>query len=271
MKKRTFESFKEKANLCKSRGEYYNRFPSEYSVALRREDFDEICAHMSPPSNKARTFEEIQVEALKYRYRADFQNGSGPFYGAALRLGILDKVCSHMKAKYEYWTPKKINKKSILCSTRVEFFRTFPKAYDAAQRLSILNEVCSHMKPSQNSSLAEIELMNIVKNKISTAKKIKDYKVKPYIKRFEIDIFIPELNKGIEFDGKYHHTYEYMRKDLKRSKWSDDDIRNYHEIKDAWFATKGIQILHIKEADWLKNKEGCIKRCLEFLGQSICP
>ncbi len=91
---------------------------------------------------------------------------------------------------------------------------------------------------------------------------------KSYIKGFEIDIFVPELNKGIEFDGKYHHSFEYMRVDPKRAKWSDNDIHNYHEIKDAWFASKGIQILHIKEEDWNKNKELCVKRCLKFLNIS---
>ena len=41
-----------------------------------------------------------------------------------------------------------------------------------------------------------------------------------------------------------------MRNDKGKKLWSDEDIRNYHEIKDAWFATKGIKILHIKEEEW---------------------
>lgn len=58
-----------------------------------------------------------------------------------------------------------------------------------------------------------------------------------------------------------------MRKDRFKKLWSDDDIRSYHEIKDGWFMfSKGIKILHIKEVDWIKDKQTCIRKCLEFLG-----
>ena len=56
-----------------------------------------------------------------------------------------------------------------------------------------------------------------------------------------------------------------MRRDSHKKLWSDEDIRNYHEIKDSWFASNGIQILHIKEEDWIQDKEACIKKCLDFL------
>lgn len=50
--------------------------------------------------------------------------------------------------------------------------------------------------------------------------------------------------------------------------WSDEDIRNYHQLKDDWFASKGIEILHIKEEDWNLNKESCIKTFIEFISES---
>ena len=56
-----------------------------------------------------------------------------------------------------------------------------------------------------------------------------------------------------------------MRKDKGKKNWPDEDIRNYHEIKDSYFASKGIQVLHIKEENWNKDKEECIQRCLNFL------
>lgn len=118
-------------------------------------------------------------------------------------------------------------------------------------------------------SKAEIELSDAIKKVHSDVRKKRDRKVKieckPYIKGFEIDIFIPALNKGIEFDGTYYHSFDRMRADPDKIKWSDDDIRNYHPIKDSWFSSIGIQILHIKEVDWNMDKEACIKRCLDFL------
>jgi len=71
--------------------------------------------------------------------------------------------------------------------------------------------------------------------------------------------------RGIEFDGTYYHSFEFMRKTTHKKSWPDEDIHNYHEIKDAWFASKGIQILHIKEEDWKLDKDQCIKKCLQFL------
>ena len=120
-------------------------------------------------------------------------------------------------------------------------------------------------------SKAEIELSDIIRSLYSGTTKKRDRGVtisgKPYIQGFEIDIFVPELNRGIEYDGKYYHSYERMRADPDKALWSDDDIRSYHKLKDDWFETKGIQILHIKEEEWNLDKEACIKRCLAFLSQ----
>jgi hypothetical protein len=118
-------------------------------------------------------------------------------------------------------------------------------------------------------SKSEIELFEKMRSFYPSAKKLRSrvfIEDRPYIKRFEIDIFIPELNLGIEFDGEYYHSFEKMRADYNKRFWSDDDIRNYHQIKDNWFlSSKDIKILHIKWKDWDTNKEACIKRCLDFL------
>jgi len=34
---------------------------------------------------------------------------------------------------------------------------------------------------------------------------------------------------------------------------------------DRYFKSKGIDILHIKEEDWVKDKDRCIKQCFLFL------
>jgi len=118
-------------------------------------------------------------------------------------------------------------------------------------------------------SKGELELSNIIRGVYPDVKKKRDGKVKienkPHIKGFEIDIYIPALKKGIEYDGKYYHSFERMRADPDKALWSDDDIRNYHKFKDDWFLSLGIKILHIKEEEWDLDKESCIKRCLDFL------
>ena len=58
-----------------------------------------------------------------------------------------------------------------------------------------------------------------------------------------------------------------MRKDSKKKKWSDEDVRNYHEIKDSSLMNcHGVRVLHIKEEDWKLDKQACIDKCLQFLG-----
>lgn len=53
----------------------------------------------------------------------------------------------------------------------------------------------------------------------------------------EIDIYIPELKIGFEFNGLYFHSEKFRDK-------------NYHLDKTNFFKDKGIRIIHIWEDDW---------------------
>jgi hypothetical protein len=216
------------------------------------------------------TKETVCAEATEYKLRIDFQNNSYGAYQAACRLGILDEVCSHMEYVCYPWVDEEILEEAKKYEFRTEFARKSAGAYQAAKDRDLLETACKHMKKDTASSSMEREIFNTVKPFFKTTKKLRDRKAKiegkPHIHGFDIDIFIPELNLGIEFDGKYHHSFEYMRKDRFKSLWPDEDIRNYHEIKDAYFLSKGIKILHIKGDDWKENKEACLQKCLYFLG-----
>jgi len=89
------------------------------------------------------------------------------------------------------------------------------------------------MKRSSGTSVAEKELVSVVKSVWKTGCKLKDRRVKiegkPYIKGFDIDIFVPELMRGIEFDGTYYHSFEFMRKQL---------IKNLGQMKTFITTTK---------------------------------
>lgn len=115
----------------------------------------------------------------------------------------------------------------------------------------------------------EIDLFLTIKEVFPSAVKYKTRKVsiqsKPHIKGFEIDIFIPELKKGIEFDGKYWHSFNKMRQDKRKENWPDSDILNYNLIKDNYFLSKDIELLHISEFDWCSDKQQSLQRALNFL------
>lgn len=57
----------------------------------------------------------------------------------------------------------------------------------------------------------------------------------------EIDIYIPELKIGFEFNGLYWHSTQFKEK-------------NYHLNKTNYFKDRGIKIIHIWEDDWNLKK-----------------
>lgn len=59
---------------------------------------------------------------------------------------------------------------------------------------------------------------------------------------FEIDVFIPELKVGIEFNGIYWHSDAFKHK-------------SYHSAKSAFFYKKDIRVIHIFECFWVHRKE----------------
>ncbi len=54
---------------------------------------------------------------------------------------------------------------------------------------------------------------------------------------YTLDIYLPELNLGFEFNGAYWHSTKFKHK-------------NYHYNKTKFFERKGIRIVHIWEYDW---------------------
>lgn len=71
----------------------------------------------------------------------------------------------------------------------------------------------------------------------------------------EIDIFIPDMNIGFEFNGLHYHN------ELHKS-------ASYHLEKTEACESKGIQLIHIYEDDWV-NKQSIVKsRIKSLLGKS---
>ena len=76
------------------------------------------------------------------------------------------------------------------------------------------------------------------------------------IKPFDLDIYIPSLKIGIEYDGEYWH-------------YSDWAIENGSFVKmkrkDDFCANKEIRLLRIRENDWQKNKSDILNTINEAL------
>ena len=73
----------------------------------------------------------------------------------------------------------------------------------------------------------------------------------PYGRYLELDVFIPNLNKAIEFNGKYWHSFEH--------------VKQKDRIKAEQCRKQGIDLLVIKEEDWLEDKEACLNQVKDFV------
>ena len=90
-------------------------------------------------------------------------------------------------------------------------------------------------KCTSNYSKGEEELRQFIESLGFKTEKYRDNK-------FEIDIFIPELRIGFEYNGIYWHS------DINKPK-------KYHQEKSLYFAEKSIILIHIWEDWWLYKKD----------------
>ena len=109
--------------------------------------------------------------------------------------------------------------------------------------------LCTICYPISNfKSIKETELLKYIKS-IYQGEIISGYR-----DGLEIDIYLPELNIGFEFNGLYWHSELYKDK-------------NYHLEKSEYFREKEIYLLHIWEDDWDCNRniiENNIKNILNM-------
>jgi hypothetical protein len=97
--------------------------------------------------------------------------------------------------------------------------------------------ICTVCNPiGDNISISENTLFEYIKS-IYKGEIIQSYR-----DGLEIDIYLPELGIGFEFNGLYWHS------ELFKDKW-------YHINKTNFFKEKGIRIIHIWEDDWLYKNE----------------
>lgn len=102
--------------------------------------------------------------------------------------------------------------------------------------------ICTNCFPiSENSSISEIEVFQFITDNysgevIQNARNI----IKPY----EIDIFLPELGIGFEFNGVWWHSEKFKGENHHQKKWECSEVN-------------GIKLFSIWEDDWNTKREIC--------------
>ena len=132
-----------------------------------------------------------------------------------------------------------------------EYDHEFEISYDNYKSRLINNvKLCTVCNPIGDSqSIKEGELFNWIKS-IYNGKIIQSYR-----DGMEIDIYLPELKIGFEFNGLHWHSEKY------KDKW-------YHLKKTNYFKERGIRIVHIWEDDWDIRCDIIKSKILNILGLS---
>lgn len=118
---------------------------------------------------------------------------------------------------------------------------------------SVLCTICNSTDEKQVSGL-ELDLINFVSSMVGV-----ETKNRTILEGKELDVFIPEKNLAIEFNGLYWHSDIYKDK-------------NYHLNKTIICNKKGVNLLHVFEDEWLEKPDivkSIIKNKLGFWDKRV--
>jgi len=140
-----------------------------------------------------------------------------------------------------------LNKEFLKDQIKYKSAETIAKEHNVSPSL-ILQKVHSfnlEIQPSFCSS-GEIEVKEFVESLgLQTTKK--------KTKQYEIDIFVPSLNIGIEYNGVYWHSKQH---------------RMYHQKKYTLAKEQGIRLIQMWDLDWINKKDLIKKKLTHLLNKS---
>lgn len=184
----------------------------------------------------------VQSNEYKEKHRSDFWD----IFCLRLKEGGIEPLF----AKEEYITDKGRAFGCLLCGEKfisdgLSYDNRFEKYY-ALQTHHIYCPNCSRLF-----SKKEKDVLGFIKT-VYGGEILENVRGLFPVKNMELDIYLPQLNIGIEFDGTYWH--------------STTDAKKRDNHKNKLCEQKGIRLLRIKESDWDNDKESVEKEIKSFLG-----
>ena len=130
--------------------------------------------------------------------------------------------------------------------------------YISNEYIPIIEQYSLEIHNMKSQSNKENELCEFIKT-LTNKKIIRNSKniIKDENKKYEIDIYIPDLCLAFEFNGTYWHT-EYIKG------------KYFHQIKTKLCYEKNIQLIHIYEFEWDNNKDKLKDQIKELLNGYDC-
>ena len=211
--------------------------------------------------NPSRNSEILEKRIQSFKsgsYKESFRKSSLEKYGVEhpwMVREIHSKTTEHFYSEYSKRIDSKIEGKDVVflgfdkskstklmfgCGTCQKDFEIL--TYQFYHRINAKNPICTSCYPiSENSSIDQIELYNFIRE-IYQGEVVQNQKnvIGPY----EIDIYLPELKIGFEFNGTFWHS----------DKFKDSE---YHLRKQEKASDSGIKMYTVWEDDWTLKREIC--------------
>ena len=178
--------------------------------------------------------------------------------GSKIWIGHNDLYTTHPNLSAQIDPNTKVDARHISAGSNKSVRWTCPidsthSWYAAVNDRALKGSGCPRCRPSR--SKAEIELFEwISENTLPEIEVIpNDRNVLPG--RFEIDIYIPSLKLGFEYNGNYWHKDKGDPEG--RSMWKENTAKNL-----------GVRLITIWEDEWISNKEECITKVEDALQET---
>lgn len=172
------------------------------------------------------------------------------FFYKSYKERIESKIDSN-KFKFIGFKKDISTKVSFLCKTCNTNFDIL--TYQFYYRINSKVSICTNCYPiAENSSISQIELYNFIKTNYSGEILLN---CKNIITPYEIDIYLPDLKIGFEFNGVWWHSDKFKGE-------------NYHLKKYELSNSIDISLISIWEDDWNTKREICESFILNKLGKT---
>ena len=190
---------------------------------------------------------EVRYDSFKENHRCPVCHGNQKHSYEYIKKQIEKEQHKLLSTEYKN-AHKKLN---IMCLEKHKYEVTW-SSFQQGSRCPICYDIAKHSRTEKDCLDITKQLTNetIIENDRTQVINPKNNKY------LELDIWIPSLNKAIEFNGEYWHGSNY-------SKYKDNQ-----KIKQC--KEKGIDLMVINYKDWIDNKEEEIEKLIKFIGETKC-
>jgi hypothetical protein len=220
--------------------------------------------------NKSVNINKKRIDSFKLsNYKESYKKTSIERYGVEhpwMNKNIHSKTIDHFYDDYRIRINDKINKNDFTfigfekqISTNLLFncnkcgndFKII--TYQFYYRINNRTSICTNCFPiSENASITQIEMYNFIKENYDKEVLID---CKSIISPYEVDIYLPDIKIGFEFNGLWWHSSKFKNE-------------TYHLNKKELAEKNGIKLYTIWEDDWSIKREICKSYILNKLGKS---